>query len=74
MSDILILKANILGGMNEYIHEVGDEDILDDWYAYGVPDGCDEDMLMEIAEDDKSFTDISKEFTALLKVIHRRAN
>jgi hypothetical protein len=39
---------------------------------YGVPNECDEEMLMEIAEDDKSFTDISKEFVALLKVIHKR--
>jgi len=67
MSDILILRANILGGMNEYVKELGDEDLLDYWYSEGIPDECDEDTLMEIAEDDNLFKDISHVFAAIIK-------
>ena len=55
MSDLLILRANILGGMDSYIKEQGDEDIIDYWLSYGVPDECDEDMLMEIATNEDSW-------------------
>jgi len=66
MSDILILKANILGGMNEYIHEIGDEDVLNDWYAYGIPDGCTEEMLMDFAGDERIFMNIVDVFNSIL--------
>ena len=56
MTNDTILKANILGGLNSYILEkVDDEDILDMWWTYGVPNECDEQLLVEIAEDDAEF-------------------
>lgn len=70
MSDILILKANILGGMNEYIFEiVNDEDDLNYWEIYGIPDGCTEEMLMELAGDNDCFRDITNTFLTLIKDI-----
>ena len=51
-----ILRANILGGMNAYVLDViGDELGTEIWFQCGVPDGADEEMLMEIAEDEKEF-------------------
>ena len=64
MSDLLILRANILGGMNEYVKELGDEDLLDLWLEEGIPDECDEDGLMEIAEDDYLFKLICENFAS----------
>lgn len=62
-----VLRANILGGMNEYILEcVGDEDIIQKWLADGVPDGADEDDLMEIAEDRREFERIAYLFGNLV--------
>lgn len=58
MSDLQILRMNILGGMNEYMRELGDEDLLDVWLADCIPDECDEDTLMEIAEDKNLFKEI----------------
>jgi hypothetical protein len=62
----IVLKANILGGMNSYILGLGDEDILEPWLMCGVPDGCTEEELMEIAEDDDEFRRIAKEFAKLI--------
>ena len=51
-----LLRANLLGGMDTYIREViGDEDILEHWLEDGLPDDCDQDELMNIAEDEDEF-------------------
>jgi hypothetical protein len=57
MSEIVILRANILGGMNEYITTRGDEDIIENWLQV-FPDGADEDDLMEIAEDESLWLEV----------------
>ena len=62
----ITLKANILGGLNSYILGLGDENILEPWFMCGVPDGCTEDELMEIAEDDDEFRRIAKTFAKLI--------
>ena len=50
------LRANIMGGMNEYIlNTVDDEMLLDYWFEMGLPDEVTEDMLMEYAEDEELF-------------------
>jgi hypothetical protein len=64
--DNTLLRANLLGGMNSYIIELGDEEILEPWLMCGVPDGCTEEELMEIAEDDDEFRRIAKEFAKLI--------
>lgn len=62
----IVLRANILGGMNSYILDLGDENIIEPWLMCGVPDGCTEDELMEIAEDVDDFRSIVKEFAKLI--------
>jgi hypothetical protein len=63
-----VLKANILGGMDTYIRDViGDEDIFMRWSVVGVPDGCDEEELMEIAEDDDEFLRICNVWDNLIR-------
>ena len=58
-TDFLTLRANLLGGMNDYIlNVIGDDDITEQWQTYGVPDECDENELMEIAENDKEWNAI----------------
>ena len=62
-----ILRANILGGMNTYVLGViGDELGTEIWFQCGVPDGADEETLMEIAEDEKEFKRITKWFYHIL--------
>lgn len=54
MSELTILRANIMGGMNAYIIDNGDEDIIELWLTV-FPDGCDEDELMEMAQDETTW-------------------
>ena len=61
----LILKMNMLGGMDTYMREViGDEDLIDEWNMYGVPDEADEDDLRACAE--ISFAEICAKFGQLI--------
>lgn len=54
--EVTLLRANLLGGMDTYIREViGDEYILEHWLEEGIPDDCDQDELMNIAEDNGEF-------------------
>ena len=62
-----ILRANLLGGMDSYIRELGDEDLWMDWIALGVPDECDEDTLMSIANDEPEFVRITQVFCNIIK-------
>ena len=65
--EMSILKQNILGGMNSYIRELGDEDIWEVWIAYGVPDEATEDDLQFIADDDESWRETCSLFGQLIK-------
>lgn len=73
MSDILILRANILGGMNEYLKELnplnrregtGIDELLDVWYntMYSI----DEDKLMEITQDTELFNSLTATFSKII--------
>ena len=64
-----LLKANILGGMNSFVLDVIGDEITDEyWFRYGLPDGCDEEMLMEIAEDNDLFAQICSTFNDITKI------
>ena len=65
--EMSILKQNILGGMDSYIRELGDEDIWEVLIANGVPDGATEDDLRFIAEDDELWRDTCDLFGRLIK-------
>ena len=72
-SEFLTLRANLLGGMNDYIlNVIGDDDITEVWQTEAVPDECDEDELMEIAEDDKLWDSICYLFGNLIAGYARR--
>jgi len=66
ISEIVMLKANIMGGMNEYIKEQGDDDLWDFWITV-FPDECSEDELMEMAENDTIWFDVVNHFNECLK-------
>ena len=67
-NETLMLRANLLGGMDSYIRNVvGDEEIWGAWIEVGVPDECDEETLMEIAEDESEFIRITEEFSSLIR-------
>jgi|GEM_PF-5494343 len=66
-NEIQVLRANLLGGMDAYVQErLDDENYLEAWLELGVPDGADEEELMEIAEDEKEFKRIVQVFSNLI--------
>jgi len=65
-NEMVMLKANIMGGMNEYIKEQGDDDLWDIWIEV-FPDECSEDELMEMAENDSIWYDVVNRFAYILK-------
>lgn len=68
-SEITVLKMNLLGGMNAYIIDYGDEEIWEEWIAEGVPDCATEDDLQFIAEDDELWVDTCKLFARLVAMM-----
>lgn len=50
--EMVTLKMNLLGGMNSYIEEIGDEDVTARWLEI-MPDEATEDDLRSIAEDEE---------------------
>lgn len=67
-NELNVLKANLLGGMDEYIRSINDESVYNTWAMVGVPDGADEDELMEIAEDSVNFAEICGVFGRLVEI------
>lgn len=62
MTDTMkILRANIMGGMNSYLEMQEDDDIWELWIEV-FPDGCSEDELMEMADNDAVWFDVIDRF------------
>ena len=64
--EMTVLKANMLGGMHEYIRHLNDEDAYDRWILI-VPDEPTENDLISIAEDEGLWKDTCSLFGRLVK-------
>jgi hypothetical protein len=67
MNEIKQLRMNIMGGMNAYVLELGDEDLLDYWFTYGLPDEVTEEMLAEYAEDEEIWMNVIQAFASVIR-------
>ena len=66
MDEMLMLKMNLLGGMNAYIRDLGDEEIWNLWITI-MPDEVTEDGLEYIANDEELWTDACVLFGEIVK-------
>lgn len=66
MDEMLMLKMNLLGGMNAYVRDLGDEEAWDLWITI-VPDEVTEDGLEYIANDQELWTDACVLFGEIVK-------
>ena len=64
--EIIMLRENLLGGMDSYICDLGDESIWERWIANGVPDCATEDDLEWIARNEDEFAYVCKLFGKLV--------
>lgn len=62
MKEIIMLRAELIVKMNEYLIKIGDEDILEEWYQI-YPDEADNDDVIEIAKDEDLWLDTIETFT-----------
>ena len=58
-------RVEILKLLNNLIMDIGDEDVFEGWFAYGIPDGATEEDYKEIAEDTGEFKRIVKVFSKI---------
>ena len=70
MNETIMLKANLMGGMNEYIRDLGDEVIWMKWICI-FPDGATEEDLMEMAEDEDIWLEVVKCFARCLEIAEK---
>lgn len=69
MKEIIELRVKILKEMNEYIfNKIGDEDIIDYWLMYGMPDDSEDDDFLMVAEDEEGWVNVVKTFEHCLKM------
>ena len=68
MSDLFLMRVDFLKQFTDYIETVGDEDVIDYWLTYGVPDEADDDILNEIASDEDNWLSIVTAFSECCKM------
>lgn len=65
--EMVELKKSLLSQMNQYILNLGDEDILDIWFMNGLPDCPTEEDYLFFIEDEEEWKDICTLFGKLIK-------
>lgn len=69
-NEMQVLMANIMGGMHAFVCETCPSDELwFDWAENGIPDGCDEELLMDFATDKSIFKNVVEAFADYVKKI-----
>jgi hypothetical protein len=69
MKEIIELRVKILKEMNEYVfNKIGDEDIIDYWLLYGMPDDSEADDFLMVAEDEENWVHVVKVFARCLEM------
>ena len=62
-------RAKMLEEMNKYIYDkIGDEDIIDYWLMYGMPDDSEDDDFLDCAESDDIWLSLVDTFAKCLKM------
>lgn len=61
------LRVIQLKAMDDFMQSVNNEELIDEWLTYGVPDEASEDDYYSIAEDDELYNDCVKIFKRTVK-------
>lgn len=62
----MLLRTDILAGMDCYIANLNNKEIIEVWESLGIPTDCDEDKLMDIAKNEQEFNRISLVFGKII--------
>lgn len=69
MDKTTVLKMNLLGGMHEYMNELGDDTLYERWIIFGVPHNPTEEDLKIRAEDEEVFAYCCRIFGELVNAV-----
>lgn len=61
------LRIELLKGMNQYIIDMGDEEIYETWFSLGVPDEATDDDYEFIANDIEEWVYVCQLFGRLIR-------
>lgn len=61
------LRVIQLKAMDDFMHSVNNEELIDEWLTYSVPDEASEDDYYGIAEDDELYNDCINIFKRTVK-------
>ena len=64
--EMIETKKNLLRQMNDYIINLGNEEIWEEWITYGVPDCPSEDDFNFIASNDNDWNEVCNLFGILV--------
>ena len=53
--ELIELRANQLKAMDEFVHSVNNEELMEDWLSCGVPDEASEEDYSYIASDEELY-------------------
>lgn len=62
------LRVIQLKAMDDFMHSVNNEELIEEWLTYGIPDEASKDDYYSIAEDDESYKECIKIFKRRRKV------
>lgn len=52
--------------MDSTVRNMGDEDVLSSWRTYGIPDGSEGGDLLEFAEDEDFYDEVTRLFIGIV--------
>ena len=61
------LRVAQLKAMDDFMHSVNNEELIDEWLTYGVPDEASEEDYRFIAEDDEAYRECVEIFKRTVK-------
>lgn len=61
------LRVIQLKAMDDFMHSINNEELIDEWLTYGIPDEASEDDCRAIAEDDELYNDCLNIFIRTVK-------
>ena len=68
MSDLALMRIDFLKQFTEYVKTVGNEDVINYWFNYGVPDVADDDILNIIVSNNDDWLSIVTAFSECCKM------
>ena len=62
--DLRLIQLKV---MDDFMHSINNEELIDEWLTYGIPDEASKDDYYSISEDDELYNECVKIFKRTVK-------